>query len=614
MVTNDREYAVAADPDRDRIWLAPMQLTNGVMLHELLDASVSDPSVLPTVLPMQPARPFELAQGAHPGRVVETEGGLVLVVLRGLGEVVALRIEESTLQETWRTRVCSEPRGITIDPAEDTTLVACRDGMIASLDAATGLVEQQVQLPWTDLRDIVLDDRGDLYVSTFRTAQVFRLNRGSVSVQDSFDLAQGVEAAGRVASVAWRMRAIPGGGVIISHQLARSKQDLDEPMPEPVEVTRGGYGGSRVRECRGADSIVLSAVTRVTPGPSGVRTDVTPGAVLPVDVVSMRGTSSLIVAAGDAGALQQEPDFGGDSDGRSRRNSQLDFAPVDCFGLVGRVGFGDGRQATALATLSSPLVLNRLAIVQTRNPWGLEIRNAENLMRGGDSPGATRSPERAVEASIDLPGADRRDTGLDLFHEDSGAGIACASCHPEGGDDAQVWHFAGLGVRRTPQLSGGILAETAPFHWIGDMTDFGHLSHEVFSSRMGGPELTPELTATMARWIDTVEPAKPSDDIDESAIARGASIFYSDEANCASCHSGGFFTNNQTVDVGTGLELQVPPLVGLDGRGRYMHDGCAETLMDRFTDEACGGGDQHGKTSHLSGDELGDLVSFLRTL
>jgi mono/diheme cytochrome c family protein len=118
----------------------------------------------------------------------------------------------------------------------------------------------------------------------------------------------------------------------------------------------------------------------------------------------------------------------------------------------------------------------------------------------------------------------------------------------------------------------------------------------------------------MARWIDTVEPAKPSDDIDESAIARGASIFYSDEANCASCHSGGFFTNNQTVDVGTGLELQVPPLVGLDGRGRYMHDGCAETLMDRFTDEACGGGDQHGKTSHLSGDELGDLVSFLRTL
>jgi cytochrome c peroxidase len=36
-----------------------------------------------------------------------------------------------------------------------------------------------------------------------------------------------------------------------------------------------------------------------------------------------------------------------------------------------------------------------------------------------------------------------------------------------------------------------------------------------------------------------------------------------------------------TVDVGTGSALQVPSLHGLALRAPYMHDGCAETLLDR---------------------------------
>jgi len=44
-----------------------------------------------------------------------------------------------------------------------------------------------------------------------------------------------------------------------------------------------------------------------------------------------------------------------------------------------------------------------------------------------------------------------------------------------------------------------------------------------------------------------------------------------------------------------------------------MHDGCAATLADRF-DPACGGGDLHGKTSHLTPAETGDLVAYLKSL
>jgi hypothetical protein len=44
-----------------------------------------------------------------------------------------------------------------------------------------------------------------------------------------------------------------------------------------------------------------------------------------------------------------------------------------------------------------------------------------------------------------------------------------------------------------------------------------------------------------------------------------------------------------------------------------MHTGCAPTLRDRF-DPLCGGGDRHGKTSHLRETQLDDLIAFLRTL
>ena len=43
-----------------------------------------------------------------------------------------------------------------------------------------------------------------------------------------------------------------------------------------------------------------------------------------------------------------------------------------------------------------------------------------------------------------------------------------------------------------------------------------------------------------------------------------------------------------------------------------MHDGCASTLRDRFA--ACGGGDEHGRTSQLRADEIDDLVAYLESL
>ena len=67
-----------------------------------------------------------------------------------------------------------------------------------------------------------------------------------------------------------------------------------------------------------------------------------------------------------------------------------------------------------------------------------------------------------------------------------------------------------------------------------------------------------------------------------------------------------------SADVGTGGKFQIPSLLGVGMRFPYMHDGCAETLADRFG--PCGGGDAHGKTSHLSEADVNALVVYLQSL
>jgi cytochrome c peroxidase len=212
---------------------------------------------------------------------------------------------------------------------------------------------------------------------------------------------------------------------------------------------------------------------------------------------------------------------------------------------------------------------------------------------------------------IPLGGATRKDTGLALFHMNSGGGIACASCHPEGRDDGRTWEFQPIGPRRTQVPSGGIMA-TAPFHWTGDMDDFDMLVHEVFSSRMGGGLPDDAQLRSFSHWLNGQPFPKAALAVDEAAAERGRTIFERPDVACASCHTGPLLTNNTTHDVGTGDYFQVPSLVGISGRPPFMHDGCAATLKDRFRAD-CGGA-EHGSTAQLSAAEIDDLVAYLETL
>jgi hypothetical protein len=105
-----------------------------------------------------------------------------------------------------------------------------------------------------------------------------------------------------------------------------------------------------------------------------------------------------------------------------------------------------GMPAKALGQPVGVVFAGTQLVVQTRNPSGLQL--------GLFGP-MTRFP---VQPQADL--------GHELFHREAPAGLACASCHPEGRDDGRVWKFLPDGARRTQNLAGGVI-ETAPFHWDG---------------------------------------------------------------------------------------------------------------------------------------------------
>jgi cytochrome c peroxidase len=92
--------------------------------------------------------------------------------------------------------------------------------------------------------------------------------------------------------------------------------------------------------------------------------------------------------------------------------------------------------------------------------------------------------------------------------------------------------------------------------------------------------------------------------------ATGAAVFV--KAGCARCHEGAQMGSRSSLSVGLGEAFQVPSLVGVSRRGPWMHDGCAKTLRERFTNEACGG-PRHGEVSNLAPGELDTLIAWLET-
>jgi YVTN family beta-propeller protein len=230
--------------------------------------------------------------------------------------------------------------------------------------------------------------------------------------------------------------------------------------------------------------------------------------------------------------------------------------------------------------------------------------------------------------------------GKRLFHSSRdpdlsrAAWISCNTCHWEGEHDGRTWTFDFSGPRNTTSLLGMI--NTYPLRWSAEWDESADSEFAITKEQFGtglldggmhptlGEPNTGRSTAldSLALFIDSLDylPNYHKDKLATSLVEEGRMLYYDPKIGCGDCHSGPYYTDFQTHDVGTadgegevlGPLIDTPTLISLSRSAPYLHDGSAKTLLDVLT--MSNPEDLHGVTSHLTTQQLDALVAYMLSL
>ena len=131
-----------------------------------------------------------------------------------------------------------------------------------------------------------------------------------------------------------------------------------------------------------------------------------------------------------------------------------------------------------------------------------------------------------------------------------------------------------------------------------------------------------EIPAAMDVYLKSLKPL-PSPGLVNGRLSgsarRGEKLFKDRKVGCASCHPLGLFTDLKTYDVGTRGRFDQPTdqfdtatLVEAWRTAPYLHDGSAASILEVLTTR--NPRDEHGKTSHLTPQQLEDLAAYVLSL
>ncbi len=229
--------------------------------------------------------------------------------------------------------------------------------------------------------------------------------------------------------------------------------------------------------------------------------------------------------------------------------------------------------------------------------------------------GDPKAAPKRIAIARSQPLSEKVALGRILFHKSddprlSRDGRACASCHPDGREDALTWATPS-GPRQTIMLAGRTKG-SAPFSWSGTNATIEEHVLGTFQ-RLGGTGMKKE-DADLAALLEYVAVMKTpaARTKTEALVARGRDLFFADRQGCSSCHIGGAGTDNKTHVVGQkgDAPIDTPSLRFVRATAPYFHDGRYPSLdaLLKATDH------RMGSAAHLDANDRRALVAFLETL
>jgi mono/diheme cytochrome c family protein len=213
-------------------------------------------------------------------------------------------------------------------------------------------------------------------------------------------------------------------------------------------------------------------------------------------------------------------------------------------------------------------------------------------------------------------------TGERIFYDGSSTTqkwLSCASCHPDGRADGLNWDMPNDGIGNTKNTKSMLnVFDTPPAMWRG-VRDDAHVGIKAGFRFIKFKEPTQQELDAVTAYVQSLsaepDPYSNEDGTMTADAIAGKAIFESSETKCANCHSGPLYTDLKAQDVGTKDILDpdgmyyTPTLKEMWRTAPYLHDGSAATLRDVLTTKNIG--DKHGKTSHLTEEQLSQLEAYM---
>jgi mono/diheme cytochrome c family protein len=514
-----------------------------------------------------------LPAGSWPVRVIEIAPDQFQVLLRGTGQLATVTRTQNQPTTVVTVDVCAEPRGLTRDA--NATLVSCAGGELVRVGAE--VTRESFPFEW---RDVVVKANGQVVGTSFRSAQLIDVGaRVARPLEQQRVVVDATNPTRHVPRVAWRtLRDEATSSSFVIHQLHADQLTTTPPsmptnpqQPPSSPYGGGGSGGGGTpgipASCSAA--AVVTGITRVLDNGNSFTAHTND--ILPVDAaLSPDGSMLAIVGAGGSGLSVYPTSLVQGSNG--------------CMMPTGGVG---GLALTSVAWLSD----TKLVVLESlrSSPMLFDVSSGLARPLGTDRPLA--SPAHSI------------------FHQSprGGAALACASCHPEGGEDGHVWSIDGT-LRRTQTLAGGVMSRQ-PFHWRGDLDNLSALMGDTFVKRMGATPVTSTELTGLASWLDTIPAPKASRVLTAELRAAGLAAF--DKAACSGCHLRGGLDEGPAADIGTGEAVRSPSLQGVVARAPYLHTGEIPDLRTRVTGTLH---PNHGNLARLSTVEKESLLAYLESL